>query len=164
MTVRVVSVNAYDRRAIGALEQRAADFLSRFERPRRHHVVCAMLLTDGREVLGLNIVSNIGVASVCAEQIALGEAMKLHAEAEVSAVITLRATFRQPRSYEIVPPCGRCREVLLEYAPLARIVLRGDTGAVYELVSIGALLPHPFRRREQDRRHGSGEAAVESGS
>lgn len=70
-----------------------------------------MLLTDGREVIGLNIVSNIGVASVCAEQIALGEAMKLRADAEVSVVITLRATFAGPQSYEIVPPCGRCREL-----------------------------------------------------
>jgi cytidine deaminase len=110
-----------------------------------------MLLTDGREFFGLNIVSNIGVASVCAEQIALGEAMKHPTEAEVSVVVTLRATFREPLAYEIVPPCGRCREILCEYAPSARVALGGGTSAGYDLVPIDTLLPHPFRRRAQDR-------------
>jgi cytidine deaminase len=160
----VADADAYDHQVIGALEQRAADFLAQFERPRRHHVVCALLLSDGREVLGLNIISNIGVASVCAEQVALGEAMKLHAEARVLAVITLRATFGESQSYEIVPPCGRCREILCEYAPTARIALSGHNSAMYDLVSVDALLPHPFRRRAPDRRHDSWEASQEPGS
>lgn len=155
---RATGADVCDHQTIGTLEQHAADLLARFQRPRRHHIVCAMLLTDGREALGLNIVSNIGVASVCAEQIALGEAMKLLGEAEVAVVITLRATFREPQSYETVPPCGRCREILCEYAPTARIALRGDSSAGYDLVPVEALLPHPFRRA-QNGRHDSLERA-----
>jgi cytidine deaminase len=151
-------------RAVCGLEQRAADLLARFQRPRRHHLVCALLLEDGREVFGLNIVSNIGVASVCAEQVAMGEAMKLLPQAEVSTVATLRATFTKPLSYEIVPPCGRCREILCEYAPSARVALRAGMSATCDLVPIDALLPLPFHRRAPERWLNSPATTKESGS
>jgi cytidine deaminase len=150
--------------AVRGLEQRAADLLARFQRPRRHHLVCALLLADGREVFGLNIVSNIGVASVCAEQVALGEAMKLIPQAEVSTVATLRATFTKPLLYEIVPPCGRCREILCEYAPSARVALRAGTSATCDLVPVDALLPRPFHRRAPERWHNSPIATRRPGS
>jgi cytidine deaminase len=150
--------------AVCGLEQRAADLLARFQRPRRHHLVCALLLADGREVFGLNIVSNIGVASVCAEQVALGEAMKLRPQAEVSTVVAIRATFTKPVLYEIVPPCGRCREILCEYAPSARVALRAGTSATCELVPVDALLPRPFRRRAPERGLTGPATTRESGS
>jgi cytidine deaminase len=120
----------------------------RSSRRRRHHVACAILLDDGREVLGINIVSNFGPASVCAEQVALGESLKLLSGAQIRLVLTLRATFNAEMPHEVVPPCGRCREILYEYAPCTFIATPGDeaTGAC-DLVLINNLLPLPFRRR-----------------
>lgn len=136
-----------EHRVIRGLEQHAADFLARFQRPHRHHLACAMLLTDGREVLGLNIVSNVGIASVCAEQVTLADSMKLCPGGDVSLIITLRATFSEPVPHEIVPPCGRCREILYEYAPASRVALGGAANGTYELVPVQAMLPRPFYRR-----------------
>lgn len=133
---------------VRALERHAADFLTRVRHHRRHHVVCAMLLADGQEVLGLNIVSNLGVASVCAEQVTLGESLK-RLETEVVLIVTLRATFNESDWYELVPPCGRCREVLCEYAPAAYVILRADASQTHELIPIDVLLPRPFQRRAQ---------------
>jgi cytidine deaminase len=130
------------------LKRHAADFLARFEKRRRHHVACAILLDDGREVLGINIVSNLGPASVCAEQVALGESLKLLSGSQIRLVLTLRATFNSTMPHEIVPPCGRCREILYEYAPRTFIATPGDEAAgVCNLVLINSLLPAPFRRR-----------------
>ena len=66
-------------RSFTFFERQTAEFLAQFQHPRRHHIACAMLLTGGQVVLGLNIVSNFGVGSVCAEVIALGESMKVGA-------------------------------------------------------------------------------------
>ena len=50
------------------------EFLRRLAKPRRHHIACGLSLADGSTSFAVNIVSNFGVASVCAEQIALGVA------------------------------------------------------------------------------------------
>ena len=125
----------------------ASDFLARYAAPRRHHIACALALRSGRIVLGVNIVANIGPASICAEQVALGEALKCPYDG-IELIVTTRATFDERRPTELVPPCGRCRELLCEYAAGAHIVLPGNGGAgAWTVVGIGALLPSPFRRR-----------------
>jgi cytidine deaminase len=49
---------------------------------------------------------------------------------------------------ELVPPCGRCRELLREYADEAQVILPnlGDAED-FSVTEIAALLPHPFVRR-----------------
>lgn len=116
---------------------------------RRHHIACAFLLEDGTRVSGINLVSNLGPASVCAEQVALGEKLKTFPDQRVVLVLTLRAAFAAVRDAEIVSPCGRCREILHEYAPDARVVLSlCDGTAGCHLVPITSLIPYPFRRRD----------------
>lgn len=92
--------------------------------------------------------SNLGPASVCAEQVALGESMKHLAGAHIRLVLTLRATFDAATPHELVPPCGRCREILYEYAPGAFIAMPSDeAAAACDLMLISRLLPLPFYRR-----------------
>lgn len=138
-----------DRDRVGALLAAATDFLVAVRAPRRHHIVCGLALDTGEIVLGLNIVSGLGPASVCAEQIALGEALKRPA-ASIDLAVSLRATFAPGDPAEIVPPCGRCRELLLEYAAPAGIVLAADPPGDDRAILVAAvteLLPHPFMRR-----------------
>lgn len=103
--------------------------------------------------LGINIASGLGPASVCAEQIALGEALK-SPESQIDLVVVLRATFRHGEPHEIVPPCGRCRELLCQYAPYAQVMIpkvdsEGIGRAAFELVKVIDLLPFPFMRRDR---------------
>jgi cytidine deaminase len=130
------------------LRQDTSIFLGGLERRRRHHIASALLLDDGRQILGINIISNFGPASVCAEQVALGEALKTLGSAQIIVILTLRATFRPGPGHEIVPPCGRCREILFEYARDSLVAV-ADPGRPegLDLMPLGLLLPRPFHRR-----------------
>ncbi|MGR6998326.1 dCTP deaminase domain-containing protein [Yinghuangia aomiensis] len=78
----------------------------------------------------------------CAEAGALSAA-RLATGAELVAV----AAVRHPKPTEsavarVVPPCGLCRELLLDHAPGLHAVVHDGTGAV--LTPLSALLPHKY--------------------
>ena len=135
------------------LLQDVARFLDCMASHGRHHIACGILFSNNTTTLGINIVSSLGPASVCAEQVALGEALKSPGpSAEI--VVTLRATFLPGRRHEIVPPCGRCRELLWQYTPHAQVVIpqshgEGVEGYSFDLVRVADLLPFPFVRRDR---------------
>jgi cytidine deaminase len=130
------------------LRQATAGLLARLARKRRHHLACGMLLDGNVTICGINIVSNLGPATTCAEQTTLGESLKLWPGLPILLILTLRATFDLSRPDEMVTPCGRCREALFEYAPGGYIVLPGADGQHdFEFVPVRNLLPAPFYRR-----------------
>ncbi len=95
-----------------------------------------------------NLVSNLGAASSCAEQAALATALQA-TTSPITLAVSLRATFDQASRNEVIPPCGRCRELLLEYAPSADVVLEARTcGPPFTIAPITELLPFPFHRRK----------------
>jgi cytidine deaminase len=142
-----------DLRQAAILQQDVARFLDRMASRRRHHIACGIMSYDDTLTLGINIVSNLGPASVCAEQVTLGEALK-STESPVRLVVALRATFQPGRPHEIVPPCGRCRELLYQYAPGGQVAIpkhdaESTDHCALELVKIADLLPFPFVRRDR---------------
>lgn len=123
-------------------------FLAKRAAAHRHQIACGILQDNGDRIFGINIVSNLGPASVCAEQITLGESLKAQPQPRVTMVVTVRALFTYVRPHEIVSPCGRCREILYEYAPAALVVLPELSDAEQlRLTPVSTLLPHPFYRR-----------------
>ena len=106
----------------------------------RHTVGAALRGRSGRVFVAVNLDATVGRAAICAEAVALGAAVMAGETVEAVAAV------RHPRPDEgggpqVVPPCGLCRELLLDYAPDARVVLpgRGET-------PLRALLPSPYRR------------------
>jgi cytidine deaminase len=142
-----------DRERAIILRRKVARFLDRMASHKRHHIACGIMSFDDTLTLGINIASNLGPASVCAEQVALGEALK-SPESLPQLVVTLRATFQPGEPPEIVPPCGRCRELLYQYAPRAKTMIpKNDSGGIdpsaFELIKVVDLLPFPFVRRDR---------------
>lgn len=108
----------------------------------RHQIAAALLDADGTVHLGLHLDAMVGRAAVCAEAGALSTA-RLSTSAPLIAI----AAVRHPKPTEtmparIVPPCGLCRELLLDYAPDIRVVLR-ESG-LGEAVPLAELLPHKY--------------------
>jgi cytidine deaminase len=51
--------------------------------------------------------------------------------------------------WRIVPPCGRCRQVLFDYFPTIEVIVRSSDN--YLTYSIAELLPETFDWAKQDR-------------
>ncbi|MFI5642010.1 cytidine deaminase [Streptomyces goshikiensis] len=107
----------------------------------RHQIAAAVLDADGRVHLGLHLDAMVGRAAVCAEAGAVSAA-RLATDAELIAVAAVRYPKpTEPALARIVPPCGLCRELLLDHAPRLDVVVP-DTPA--RLVALTALLPHKY--------------------
>ncbi|MFH8586475.1 hypothetical protein ACH4GP_19040 [Streptomyces celluloflavus] len=108
----------------------------------RHQIAAALLDADGRLHVGLHLDAMVGRASVCAEAGALSAA-RLATGAELVAVAAVRYPKpTEPPVARIVPPCGLCRELLLDHAPGLGAVVHDGSRAVLE--PLADLLPHKY--------------------
>ncbi|MEW9532850.1 methyltransferase domain-containing protein [Microbispora sp. NPDC049125] len=118
------------RRLVGA----AYELIARRYLLARHQIGAAILDADGGVHLGLHLDAMVGRAAICAEAVALGTArMATHtALVAVAAVRFPKPTEDGPA--RIVPPCGLCRELLLDHAPDLSVVLTGRCVALADLL------------------------------
>lgn len=110
----------------------------------RHQIAAAVLSSDGRIFTGLHIEAMVGRASVCAEAVALGKAREAGA-----TDIRLALAVRHPKPSEIdkrvtlVPPCGLCRELLLDYGIHAKTAI--EVAGEIKLFALNDMLPHKYK-------------------
>lgn len=112
-----------------ALVAQAAELIAAHGDGEAHTVAAAVRSAGGEVVAGLNVYHFTG--GPCAELVALGMA----ASAGMKRLTTIVAVGRRG----IMPPCGRCRQVLLDYQPDIDVIMPGnDEGRI---VPIRSLLP-----------------------
>ena len=99
-------------------------------------VGAALLARDGRVFAGCNVENSSFPAGICAERGAIAAAVANGARTFASIVVATEA--EQP-----TPPCGICRQVLIEFAPSLEIVSVTSTGATARW-DLRELLPAPF--------------------
>ena len=102
-------------------------------------VGAALLCADGTVITGTNVENASLGLSICAER---------------SAVV--RAVSEGRREYQAIaicadgvtptPPCGACRQVLLEFAPDAEVLVAGEDGTSGEVIctTVRDLVPLAF--------------------
>jgi cytidine deaminase len=114
-------------------------------------VGAALRCRDGHVVTGTNVENASFGLSICAERAAVARAIA--EDRRAFTAIAICADGERP-----TPPCGACRQVLLELAPDLTVLLAGERGADGEVVrtTIGALLPAAFRDFPGSRRSGTG--------
>lgn len=129
--------------ALRALFDKARALVSSRYGENRHQIAAAVLTKNGRIFTGLHVEAMVGRASVCAEAIALGKACEA-GENEIVLAIAVRhpKPSESDRSIRVVPPCGLCRELLLDYGRHARAIV-ADQGAL-RCVPIAEMLPHKY--------------------
>jgi cytidine deaminase len=100
-------------------------------------VGAAVLYADGSVVTGCNVENSSYGLSVCAERGALAAGVAQGRSKPVAVAIVVDTPTP-------CPPCGMCRQVMLEFAPKELPVrsrnLKGDEARY----SLGELLPHAF--------------------
>lgn len=99
-------------------------------------VGAALLTPDGTVIAGCNVENSSYPAGICAERAAVASAISLgHREFTHLVLVT--------DAEEPAPPCGFCRQVLVEFAPELVVTSRTTSGAEARW-SLADLLPHPF--------------------
>ena len=128
----------------------ARGVLDQHYRPFWHTVSAALRGQDGRIWTGVHLGATVGRLSICAEAIALGRAI-LEGDGTIVTAVALRHPKPEEAATEpeVVSPCGACREMILDYAPDARVIVpsssvSGSTGLLK--LPIQLLLPLPYRR------------------
>jgi cytidine deaminase len=128
-----------------ALIAAAREALERHHRPFWHTVGAAIRGRDGRIWTGIHIGATVGRLAICAEAIAFGRSV-LEGDGTIDTVVAVR--YPKPeeddRELAVVSPCGGCRELILDHANEASVILK-DKGQFAKL-PISALLPFPYRR------------------
>ena len=110
-------------------------------------VGAALLLESGNVILGSNQENASFPAGLCAEGVALFNAGANH-RTEIIKAIAITAGSEENLVNRPVPPCGICRQSIIEYeknqkSPI-RILMKGQYGPIYICDSISDLLPLGF--------------------
>ena len=116
----------------------------------KFRVGVAILLDNGKVVLGSNQENAAYPSGLCAERVAIFQAGAIYPEANIVKLAITAASDSNPTSIPI-PPCGACRQSIAEYelkqdAPI-EIYFMGESGEVYKSNSIANLLPLSFDKK-----------------
>jgi cytidine deaminase len=107
----------------------------------------AILLSNGKVVLGSNQENAAYPSGLCAERVAIFQAGALYPEATILQM-ALSAASDVKETRKPIPPCGACRQSISEYEMKQDsgivIFFMGNTGEVYRTESVKNLLPLSF--------------------
>ncbi|MEV1019274.1 cytidine deaminase [Streptomyces sp. NPDC050264] len=111
----------------------AADVARTRCRGDNHTIAAAARARDGRIVTAVNAYHFTG--GPCAELVVIGAAAAQGAY-ELDTIVAVG-----DRDRGVVPPCGRCRQVLFDYFPDIEVIVGDGTGGAIRTVRISELLP-----------------------
>jgi cytidine deaminase len=113
-------------------------------------VGAALLLDNGKIVLGSNQENAAYPSGLCAERVAIFHAGSVYPEAKIlKMAITAASDTNQTKAP--IPPCGSCRQSIAEYeikqdTPI-EIYFMGEIGEIYKSESLKNLLPFMFDKK-----------------
>lgn len=116
-------------------------------RSENHTVAAAARTADGRVFTGVNVYHFTG--GPCAEVVVIGAAAT-QGVTELETIVVVG-----DRGRGVLPPCGRCRQVLFDYFPDLRVIV-GPMDAL-RVVTIRDLLPETYVWADQQVTGGTGE-------
>jgi len=125
----------------GELVERAREAMERAYAPySRFRVGAALLTKNGNLYLGCNVENASSGLTVCAERVAIGNAVSDGEKRfEAMAIAT--------DSEQFITPCGACRQVIWEFAKELRIILSNARGEA-KITHISELFPSPFQPKK----------------
>ena len=113
----------------------------------KFRVGAAILLDNGKTVLGSNQENAAYPSGLCAERVAIFHAGAVYPNIKMLTLAITAASDTNP-TVSPIPPCGGCRQAIAEYefkqeTPI-EIYFMGEKGEIYKSNSITNLLPLSF--------------------
>jgi cytidine deaminase len=135
-------LDARDQELINA----ATEAIKRRYRNDWQEVGAALRTRDGRIYAGVNLDAYLGRMAVCAEAVALGQAVTQVGETGIETIVAVRhpEPADKDQTIVVVSPCGSCRELIWDYDRNARVIVPGANGPA--IAAIGELLPNKYSR------------------
>jgi cytidine deaminase len=133
------------------LMQQAVDIRKKAYAPySKFRVGTALLLDNGKIVLGSNQENAAYPSGLCAERVAIFQSGAIYPEAKILKLAVTAASDTNT-TLSPIPPCGACRQSISEYefkqdTPI-EIYFMGERGEVYKSDSITNLLPLSFDKK-----------------
>lgn len=124
-------ISARDKELITA----ASAWLDKRQNPPVHSTAAALRTASGEVFLSLNVDHFSGF--VCAETAALSEALN-YGVYSFDTIVAFRKT--EDGQNAIANPCGKCRQILFDYAPDLRVIVDNDGKTIVK--KINDLLPY----------------------
>jgi len=115
----------------------------------KFRVGTALLLDNGKIVLGSNQENAAYPSGLCAERVAIFQAGAIYPNAKITKM-AITAASDTNKTTEPIPPCGACRQSIAEYEVRQELQIEiyfmGETGEVYKSNSLKNLLPLLFNK------------------
>jgi cytidine deaminase len=129
-----------------ALIEAASEAIRRRYRYDWQEVGAAIRLRSGKIFTGVSLDAYLGRMAVCAEAVALGQAITVAGEFTIDTVVAVRhpPPKETDRPITVVSPCGACRELIWDYDRTARVIVPGEGGP--QAVPIADLIPNKYSR------------------
>ncbi len=113
----------------------------------KFRVGAAILLENGKVVVGSNQENAAYPSGLCAERVAIFQAGAIFPNVKMLTLAITAASDTNP-TLSPIPPCGSCRQAIAEYefkqeTPI-EIYFMGEKGVIYKSNSITNLLPLSF--------------------
>jgi len=113
----------------------------------KFRVGAALLLDNGKTVLGSNQENAAYPSGLCAERVAIFQSGAIYPQAKILKM-AITASSDTSKTDTPIPPCGGCRQSISEYefkqnTPI-EIYFMGEIGEIYMSDSIKNLLPLSF--------------------
>lgn len=116
----------------------------------KFRVGTALLLDNGKIVLGSNQENAAYPSGLCAERVAIYQAGAIYPEAKIIKM-AITAASDTNKTKAPIPPCGACRQSIAEYeikqeTPI-EIYFMGEFGEIFKSTSLKNLLPFMFDKK-----------------
>ena len=101
-----------------------------------HTVGCALRCKNGKVYTGVNC---DGIHGACAEYVTIGMAIS-NGEREFDTIVATH----EKHLNGVLPPCGNCRQMLVEYCPNIKVIVNDEQGNLIK-VQAKDLLPFAWK-------------------
>lgn len=113
---------------------------------RKHNLATVIETKNGQIITGINVAGSFGCNDICAEQITLGKSLS-DSHTDIKTIVTVRHPKPTDKNSQmkVANPCGKCRELLIDYAPNSHVIIR-DKNNELKKEKARNLIPNRYKK------------------